>query len=454
MASLRISKLSVQKVLTSGQMIRIAERMLEHIDSRLVTHNKITAFLALSLVQNHKMNEKCTVQNLVMLSLFHTIGFYQNQDFTNDYNNHTYEESKYMFSCFYLNFMTPLGKDALCLQYLMDPYNEDLNKYIYQMEYKSIITLCAAIADYIIDNPNKSFPEDVRQLNSNPEMFDPVYVKVFTELNVNNQLINQIHSGKYLDVLRIFNNQIVLDEKSNEMLLKLLVYFLDFKSTHTLNHSINTACYAVSLGERLELAELPLSELYISAILHDIGKIATPGEILESNGKLSPPAMEIMRKHVSFSKKILENIVNDSIVQNVYRHHEKINGTGYPQKLTGDKLTISQRILTVADITSALMDSRSYKERFSKEDTLRIIEDMCNKNEIDSNISDFITKDFDQIQEELKELQKILKVDYSGVIRMYNDYIFNDPEDIISQATDYFEEPEVLEEIQDLEEIL
>ena len=246
------------------------------------------------------------------------------------------------------------------------------------------------------------------------------------------------------------------------MLEKLLIYFLDFKSTYTVTHAINTSCYALSLGTRMKLNPDELSELFCSAVLHDIGKIATPQRILEFPGKLAPEDMGVMKHHVNHSKRILSGHAPEQIIENVYRHHEKMNGTGYPQHLTGDQLTLIQRILTVADITSALNDSRSYKTEFSTDKTKSIIEKMTKAGELDPEISKFVLEDFDEIVSEQQYLYKILCVDFSHVLAHHSDYLFDDTESLadilLNQAVkdekaDEIEDLNTLDDFDDLEEI-
>ena len=198
-----------------------------------------------------------------------------------------------------------------------------------------------------------------------------------------------------------------------------------------MKHSINTSSISLSLGLRLNLNDDDMTKLYTSAFLHDIGKMSTPQKILESPGKLSPEDMGIMRHHVKHSKRILNGLVSDEIVEIVYRHHEKLTGKGYPWHVAGKDLTLLQRILTVADITSALNDSRSYKGNFSKEKTISIISNMTNKGELDPAITKFIIEDFDTILQEEQIFQNMLQVDFSKVIAYYNDYIFNETYDWI-----------------------
>ena len=227
-----------------------------------------------------------------------------------------------------------------------------------------------------------------------------------------------------------------------------------------MTHSINTSCYALSLGKRLRLPDADLNALFTAAIVHDIGKIATPTRILEFPGKLSPEDMGIMRYHVNHTKRILGNIVSKRIFDLAFRHHEKINGDGYPMHLDGSKLTNAQRVLTIADITSALTDNRSYKGEFSKEHTLGIINRMTEAGELDPSIVQKLNAEFDEIRAEQKYLQTFLKVDFSNVLKEYNDYLFNDA-DLITQnieditqgeAAEPLEEVEALDEIEEIEE--
>lgn len=430
-------------VVKAGSIIRIIERVLQNFNREVLFHSERTAYLAMKVAQAHPMSEKCSIKNLVLLALFHTIGFYR-EDFTLSYNDDPYKtsidffsprreiESKYVFGCYYLEFLTPLHKDALALESFNQPFNKDLKEFIYQQEYRSIITLCARISSFVHKNQDLPLPENLNALA--PGKLDPEYIEIFKTLNADDCLTLPIIEDTYKQELMDFIDTIEYTGSDYKMLIRLLIHLLDFKSTVTMSHSINTSCYALSLGMRCGLSDQELSELYISAVLHDIGKSATPQRILEFPGKLSPEEMGIMRYHVNHSKRILTGLVPQNIIDNVFSHHEKLNGSGYPQHLTEEKITKIQRILTVADITSALTDSRSYKGEFSKEDVLSIIAQMTINKELDSKITVILSENFDEIRAELPELQKLLRVDFSGVLNKYNDYLLNDSNADLNKA--------------------
>ena len=460
MAQFDLDAYKPQDTLNAGQIIRIANRMLFNINNNIVQHNERTAYLALKLSQAGIMNSKCSTTNLVMLALFHTLGFfrqdllYGDSPYASDiqfFSDEKKTESKYMFSYYYLEFMTPLKNDAQALEGFNQPFDENLKKFLYQTDYKSIIYMCARASDFIAKNPDKPFPADINELA--PDYFDPLFAKTFNELNKNGELVNQIKTTDFFGELERYLYRVRMNPEDTHQILKLLVYFLDFKSTVTLTHTINTSCYALSLGKRLKLGDEDLNTLFTSAIVHDIGKIATPTRILEFPGKLSPEDMGIMRYHVNHTKRILGNIVSSGIFDAASRHHEKLTGKGYPAQLPAEELNTVQRTLTIADITSALTDNRSYKGEFSKEHTLGIINKMTEEGELDPDIVNVLNENFDQMREEQKYLQTFLKVDFSNVLKEYNDYLFNDTESITSHIEDMIEEVEEVEDVEELEEL-
>lgn len=456
MKSLKDEVKAFNQILAPGDIAHIALQMLGCINKEVTNHTIRSAFITLNIAEAYPLSHINYVQRLMLLSLLHTIGFFR-EDLVFNYNPHDSNidyfsdekavESKYIFSSFYLEYMTPLREDARALTNFTKPYDAELSKHRYQEEFRSIIYFSDRISDFVAKNPDKDLPEDVNQLA--PGYFNPKVVEVFNKINAQNDLVEKIRSDNFRAQLSQYMFSVQCSEEDTKQLEKLLIYFLDFKSTYTMKHAVNTACYAISLGSRFNLDSKALAKLYTSAALHDIGKIATPQRILEFPGRLSPEDMGIMRHHVNHSRRILSGFVPFDILENVYRHHEKLNGKGYPKHITAEELTTVQRILTVADITSALNDSRSYKQEFSKDKVISIMADMTAQGELDPDISKFIIEDYDQIMLELNELQEVLKVDFSKVLTNYNAYILNENETELEAV----EELDEAEELDDLEEL-
>ena len=131
---------SLYKLLNTGSIIKLANRLMLLMNKTIANHNERTTYIAMKIVQHHPMSDRCSTKNLVFLSLFHTIGFFREEasyDSDPDQKHIIYFSqnksvvSKYVFGCYYLEYMTPIKMDARALEDFNQPYNKDLKKNIY-----------------------------------------------------------------------------------------------------------------------------------------------------------------------------------------------------------------------------------------------------------------------------------------------------------------------------------
>jgi len=143
---------------------------------------------------------------------------------------------------------------------------------------------------------------------------------------------------------------------------------VDAKDSDTNVHSQRLAEQALAIGKALGLSPRELEDLHYGAILHDIGKIGVPDAILKKPGPLNNPEWERMYQHPIIGAQILEPLPRLAGAAAIVRHHhERYDGTGYPDGLAGDAIPIGARILTVVDSFGAIIDKRIYKEGHSVE---------------------------------------------------------------------------------------
>jgi len=163
---------------------------------------------------------------------------------------------------------------------------------------------------------------------------------------------------------------ILSDDKAFASLVKMSSY--DY---YTYTHSVNVVVYSLGLGRRLGLSGQDLKNLGYGAALHDIGKSKIPSEIINKPGKLTDEEFDIIRKHPPLGEEHLKNLgeMNRDILDAVNHHHEKMDGSGYPHKLHGDKVPLFARIVAIADVFDALNSKRSYKEAMSSFETLQFM---------------------------------------------------------------------------------
>jgi len=155
---------------------------------------------------------------------------------------------------------------------------------------------------------------------------------------------------------------------SAESVVFTLARVIEAKSQFTHGHSDRVTQYAITLAKQIGIGEADLDILRRGAALHDIGKISTPDAILDKPGSLSPEEFDVIKRHPADGARIVEPLRSARDILPLIRwHHERINGTGYPDGLVGNAIPHLVRILSVADVYDALASDRPYRTAMSYE---------------------------------------------------------------------------------------
>jgi HD-GYP domain-containing protein (c-di-GMP phosphodiesterase class II) len=194
------------------------------------------------------------------------------------------------------------------------------------------------------------------------------------------------------------------DRNDIDEYLKMLVLSIDFRSRHTVTHTVATAEFSRLTASLFSCSPAEQADISVGAILHDVGKAGIPVEILENPGRLNDQEMRIMKSHVLLSKQILRGCVSERVGRIACRHHEKLDGSGYPQGLLAPELTFAERIVCVTDILSALCGARSYKDVFPKEKVVSILTGMAEQGLLDGVIVQKIVEQYDFLTEQTSRI--------------------------------------------------
>lgn len=161
-----------------------------------------------------------------------------------------------------------------------------------------------------------------------------------------------------------------------ESVLFSLARSIEGKDPYTYGHCERLAEYSARLGERLDLPEDQITALRRAGIVHDVGKIAVPDAILLKPGRLTPDEWTIIREHSVVGERICAPLKSFRLVLPIIRHHhEKLDGSGYPDGLRGEAIPITARVLQIVDVYDALTTERPYKKAFSITGALQIMKE-------------------------------------------------------------------------------
>ncbi|MGA9980084.1 MAG: HD domain-containing phosphohydrolase [Candidatus Sulfotelmatobacter sp.] len=157
-----------------------------------------------------------------------------------------------------------------------------------------------------------------------------------------------------------------------ESVLFTLARSIEGKDPYTHGHCERLAEYSASLGEHLKLSEDQIIALRRAGVVHDIGKIAIPDSIILKPASLSPDEWKLMREHPVVGERICAPLKSfRSVLPIIRHHHEKFDGSGYPDGLAGQAIPITARVLQIVDVYDALTTVRPYKPAFSITDALQ-----------------------------------------------------------------------------------
>ena len=156
--------------------------------------------------------------------------------------------------------------------------------------------------------------------------------------------------------------------KNTIEMIEALVKSIELRDSYTKGHSKRVATYSVMLSEYINLDKNQIYDIYNAALLHDIGKIGIPDAILLKPEKLNDVENNIIKQHSSLSAELVSSIDSlKHLAKIVKHHHEKYNGSGYPDGLKEKEIPLASRIITVADIYDALTSTRVYRSNLNDE---------------------------------------------------------------------------------------
>ncbi len=163
-------------------------------------------------------------------------------------------------------------------------------------------------------------------------------------------------------------------------LYRSLIRSVDAKSRWTAGHSDRVAEVADIITEKMDISDEMKSGIHMGAMLHDIGKMGVPESILDKPGRLTDAEFSIIKSHPGKGYDILKDVPDFSVIRQIVKyHHERWDGTGYPEGLAGEQIPLPARIVTIADVFDAITEDRPYRQGFSIEETLDFLKEQRGK---------------------------------------------------------------------------
>ena len=405
-------------------IVKVMENTLNYVDERLIDHGRRVAYLVYRALRRQGACTGIALDEAVLLSLLHDIGAYQTEEIDKMLQfemEKVWEHSTYGY--LFLKHFSPLSHlapvilfhhaDCADLANLASPFRE-LAQTIHVADRFDILAQMGKDTSSL----QRHF-EQGRNVHFLPEVLDLFFFdgweRLFEEMDGDREFSSILYGGTF-------------SERNLEAYVRMLALSIDFRSPQTVAHTFTSTCVCRILAGCIGVDDNEAVRLFWGAMLHDLGKVGIPAPILEKSGRLTEAEMEIMKKHVGITENILLGKVDELTLRLAVRHHEKLDGSGYPRGLNAGSLTKGQRLVAVADIFSALCGTRTYKAPYPRDKVESILRDMVLGGLLDADIVAAALGNYDLLMEEIEKTTRPvvntygqMKMEYDTLLEQIRD---------------------------------
>jgi len=378
----------------------------------IAQHQHRTAFIALAVAKRANLEPEM-IENIFTAALLHDIGAVTVEE---KLLIHSFEEANYDLHTIkgellleQIPWLKKISKTVRNHHRNWNDWEENIENPIV---FSSQIVLLSDFVERLIDrnkyilHQSKDIIEIIKKLEDT--VLHKKIIAIFVELAkreefwldlVSPQLYSLLlNNGPFTDV------QIGLEDIS--LISNLYRDLIDFKSRFTATHTSGVSECAVVLSELFGMAGLDVKSMRIAGNFHDIGKLIIPNSILEKPGKLTVEEYAVIRCHTYYTYNTLYSIGGlQRIAEWAAYHHEKLDGSGYPFHCTAEEIGTGSRIMTVADIFTAISEDRPYREGMNKDKIHRILKSQTDKKLLDQRIVELLFDNYETVSNQVKRKQ-------------------------------------------------
>lgn len=383
------------ELVSSGDVYQVIRRALGIMDRKVLLHGEITAYILYNMLRAENYYTDGELAEYAMIGMMHDIGMIKTgyKDVVECETKNVWAHSIYGY--LFLKYLSPVGTKAEIVLYHHLPYRLHAQIKSSYMKVTEYLTLADEM-DVYMRMEGHGMEKDYFLKNANVT-FSAKALEQFYFAQNKFHFLEKLKTDEYQKEMMELFEKAGFTAKQKMGFLEMLVYAIDFRSQQTVLHTMSTKAFALSLGRLMRVSAVDLQILYYGSLLHDIGKIVIPLSILEAPRRLNDEEMRVMKAHVVITDRILNGILDDRIVHVAARHHEKLDGSGYPLGLKGEEITTLERITAVADILSALYGKRSYKDSFPPEKIKAILQSDADQGKICKQVVQVAVTNFDTI---------------------------------------------------------
>lgn len=401
--------------------------ILKLIHPRPIEHGSRVAYMVYMMLKEKGRYEPFELADIVMLATLHDIGAYMTeQGKINDMLRYESRDSMAhsIYGYLFFKYLSPVPDLSRAVMYHHTDY-EQLKKIDYEYRDVAAYINIAEKMDIYSNSMGNQFDLYMFEKMAGTKL-SADGLALFYQVEAKYNIFDKIKTEEYKQELADITDYMIFNNEDKKKFLEMLMYCLGFRSKIMVVDNITTVCFCEDLAEEMMLNSSEREILYYSALIHDIGMLAIPREIIEAPRKLEPDEINLLRKHVAIAENALKGKMKEEVFNIASAHHERGDGSGYPHHLKDAQMNTSQKILQVADVVTALVNPRSYRKDLPKEKVISILNEEVSKNRLKKTVVTTLLKNYDRIMERVKgesadimKMYETLNMQYELVSKKY-----------------------------------
>lgn len=412
----------------SKDIFLLMRDIMKMINPTLMEHGSRVAYIVYKMLQEEGRYEEFELADIVMVATMHDIGAYKTEAARmNDMLQYETRDNMAhsIYGYLFFKYLSPLPDLAKVIMYHHRDYEKLKDS---EYEYKDVAAYVniAEKIDIYAGAMGAQFKTRMFQKQAGTKLSDKG-LECFYRCDEKYDIMGKLKSGEYKQELDEIVEYMIFSNEDKKRFLEMLMYCQGFVRESMVFDTVTAACICEEMCQIMYLPEQEREMLYYATLIHDIGMLAIPKEIVRALRKLKKDEMEIVRTHIEIAEKQLKTKMKDEILEIALAHHERGDGSGYPRHLKEGQISLHQGILQVVDVVSALVRKRSYREAMPKQQIISLLNEDAAKKRLKHQIVSMFVNSYDEIMEHVKKemagtlkMYQTLNLQYQQVSKKYN----------------------------------
>lgn len=411
----------------SKDIFLLMRDIMKLINPTLMEHGSRVAYIVYKMLQEENRYEEFELADIVMVATMHDIGAYKTEK-TRMNDMLQYETRDNMahsiYGYLFFKYLSPLPDLSKVIMYHHRDY-EKLKDSDYEYKDVAAYVNIAEKIDIYANTMGTRFDVNMFRKQAGTKLSE-TGLERFYQCNDKYNLLEKIKGEEYKQELDEIVEYMIFSNEDKKRFLEMLMYCYGFTRESMVLDTVTAVCICEEICQMMFLPEQEREILYYATLIHDIGMLAIPQEIIRALRRLKKEEIKIVRSHIEIARKHLETRMKDEVLDIALAHHERGDGSGYPNRLKEGQISLDQGILQVVDVVSALVSKRSYREAMSKQQVIGLLNEEASKKQLKQQIVSMFVNSYDEIMEHVKtetartlKMYQTLNLQYQQVSKKY-----------------------------------